>query len=248
MNGSNSVPMLALIVGGGCIGAFVIVRYLRGARALIAWALWLSAPFVALGFTLAAQLDPRLTQQQANYNFSFGFVLLSIFIAVPWLPANLVGGLIGLWLRKPVRPTVDPVTGQPLPDWRRPDDPMLSLDQLGALMRDAAALAGGDPARLPDLGPPPYNEGEYLNREGPDYVYGGFDRGHLSFHHRSSVADGILYRVFVDQAFLLATERLAGGPDADYAERLAAEMRAILATIDPAWGSQFAYERANPKR
>lgn len=70
--------------------------------ALIAWSVWLTAPFVVLALILAADIarDTALSSRQADYNFSFGFVLISILIAIPWLPTNLIGGLVGRRFRR----------------------------------------------------------------------------------------------------------------------------------------------------
>lgn len=259
MDQAEQFRVLALIVGAGLIGGFMVARNTRGLRALIAWSLWLALPFVVLGFILAMQIDPSWTQQQTSYNLGFGFVLISIIIAVPWLPANLVGGLVGLFFRKPVPVAVpfstpdwsDPVPDSGLPDWSKADDPSLSLGEIGDMMYGAAELAGIDPARLPHVGPIAGGEGEFLDRDKFDYIYMGLERGQPMFDHRSVVADELLYRVFVDQAFMLASNRLAEKrkaglrfPDSEYADRLAAEQAAILGDIDPAWERQFVHERA----
>ncbi len=250
---NDSLAVLALLVGGGLAGGFLIGRHLRGMRALLTWALWLALPFIALVFILAVQIDPRWTSQQASYNFSMGFVLLAIVIAVPWLPANLIGGLIGLLRRKPaaVPAGAGGVLVRPsqagLPDWSVADSPKLSLADLGERMRGLAERAGTDPTWLPHVLPSPIEEGLFLDRDKFDYIYFEIERGHVMFEHRSVIADELLYRVFVDQARFLAKGRLGQGDisEPDYAGKLAIEQQAILAQLDPAWGSQFAQVRAS---
>lgn len=250
--------ILALIVAAGFVGGLLVTSLASGMRRFCGWLLWLVLPFVVAAFLVAAGTYSTLNSDQASQNFSFGMALITSVVAVPWLLASLLGGLSGLLFRKrrpaplplPAR-LAEPLTDDGLPDWGEADNPPLSLDELGRMMHGAAELAAIDPEQLPDVGPVPGGEGEFIDRDKSHYIYMRLERGEARFDHRSVIADELLYRVFVDQAFALAASRLgklhgAGErfPDWEYAERLAAEQEAILADIDPTWGNQFAHERA----
>ena len=102
---SGELAFLALLVFFGLAGGFVLGRNARGARALAAWALWLPVPFIILAAVLFSQIDPTLSAERAGYDFAFGFVLVSILIAIPWLGASLAGALIGRAMRRRVPDT-----------------------------------------------------------------------------------------------------------------------------------------------
>ncbi|MCC6827561.1 MAG: hypothetical protein IT550_04960 [Novosphingobium sp.] len=97
---TGELGLLGLLVAFGLGGGVVLARNTRGLRALAAWALWLPVPFIILTFVLAGQADPTLSADRASYNFAFGFVLVSILIAIPWFGASLVGALIGWAMRR----------------------------------------------------------------------------------------------------------------------------------------------------
>jgi hypothetical protein len=214
--------------------------------------LWLPVPFVILAVILAGQSDPTLPQERASYNFSFGFVLVSFLIAIPWLVSNLVGMLIGRRLRKAppamaAAPYAAPPPADPdLPDWRRPDASLLGEPEIGARMREIAARAGIPERTLPWLAPPFDREGEFVFRDRFDYVYTAVERGAPLFEHRAAVADELLYMVFRDRAWMVAAGYVAdvGAPPEQDPDRIADRQQAILAGIDPRWGRQFALERA----
>lgn len=260
---NDILSILALIVGAGLVGGCMVVALTRGLRTVFGCLLWLALPFAVIAFLLAAQGDPTLPAERQSYNFSFGFVLISLIVAVPWVFANLVGGLFGLLFRRsapaaravPVEDfVVDPEDHGGLPDWSRADNPPLSLPELAELMHAAAELAGIAPARLPGIGPIAGGEGEFIDRDKFDYIYLGVERGQPMFDRRSAIADQLLYWIFVDQALMLASNRIAEQkragrsiPDSDYVGALANEQQAILGDIDPAWERQFAHERAQRK-
>lgn len=255
---SDGWGLLGLGVAVGLIGSFLVVRSTRGLRTVLGCLVWLAIPFVVLAFILVAESDASLSADRASYNFSFGFVLISLIIAVPWFLSNVLGGFLGLLLRKskPSEAPVVPVaTAGPadegLPDWSQADNPSLSLAELGEMMYAAADLAGVDHSRLPHVGPIAGGDGEWIDRDKFDYIYIGVERGQPMFDHRTVVADQLLYWVLRDAAFSLAANRLAERrsageriPDEEYANRLAIEQAAILGDIDPAWANQFAWERA----
>lgn len=132
------------------------------------------------------------------------------------------------------------------PDWRQYDQPSLSLDQLGALMRDIAVRARIPQRLLPHLGPIAGPEGTFLERDKFDYIYIGLERGVPMFDRREVIADKTMYQVFSDIAFGLAVNKLIeSGVSAATDEQIADERQAILARIDRRWGNQFALDRAH---
>jgi hypothetical protein len=129
-----------------------------------------------------------------------------------------------------------------LPDWNRADNPRLSLVALQAVLAEKAGKGGIDPALLPTFGLPVGGEGEFVFEDKFDFLYVGLERGQPLFEHASVVADRLCYYVLRDRAFALAANRIAGTPTELYTARLRDEQQAILATIDPRWGAQFAHE------
>lgn len=136
-----------------------------------------------------------------------------------------------------------------LPDWRHADTPLLSLDQLGALMREIAARAGVPEGVLPHLGTMSDGEGAFIDRGASYYRYVGLERGGVSFEHRTPAADRLMYLVFCDRSWMLAAGYIAGNPEPPEQdpERIAERQQAILASIDPRWGRQFARDRRRGK-
>lgn len=96
----GAIWVLALVVGAGLAGSFFVARRLSGWRAVFVWISWLMSPFALIALLLAVESYPTLPHDRASYNFAFGFVLLSIIVAIPWFPANLIGGLVGWRFRK----------------------------------------------------------------------------------------------------------------------------------------------------
>lgn len=96
----TSILVLGILLAAGLLGAFLIARYLSGGLAWAALLAWLILPFVILGAALVGGIDPTIEAERTQYNLSFGFVLFSILLAVPWLPANLIGALLGRRQRK----------------------------------------------------------------------------------------------------------------------------------------------------
>jgi len=247
---SGQWGLLLMLLAGGLLGGFLIGRNATGLRALGAFLLWLSVPFVILAFVLSASIDPTLEPERASYNFAFGFVLMSLLMAILWLPANLVGGIVGrsYRARRPEAPAnaaaaapVDPE----LPDWSRADNPPLSLAELGQRMHAIADRAGIRRELLPGVGPVTTREGSFLDRDKFDYIYIGLERGIPMFDRRTVVADRLLYHVFSDAAFGLALHQLIdeGTSPYDRDDLLEQRRQAILAGIDPRWGKQYALER-----
>lgn len=251
---------LALIAAAGLVGGFLIVRLTSGLGTVFGCLLWLLLPVAVIAFLLAAKSDMTLAPAQRSYNFSFGLVLVSLIVTVPWAIANALGGVIGLLFRKPnsagAAAPLDTFDSGPkrdtgLPDWSRADNPSLSLAELGELIAGAADLAGIDRECLPHVGPLAGGEGLFIDRDKFDYIYVGYERGQPMFDHRTVIADQLVYWVLRDAAFALAANRLAERrvrgeriDDADYADLLAAEQAQILGDVDPGWERQFVAERA----
>lgn len=236
---SGALGLLLLLIGMGVLGGlYIATAPATGTRLKLAWAMWLSVPFIIVAFAFGGE-----------------FVFVSILVAVPWLGANLVGWAIGrLFPRRRVSAVFagppKPIVRDGFPDWTRADDPSLSHAELGELMYAIADRAGVPRRVLPAIGPIAGGEGEAIDRDKFDYIYIGLERGQPMFDLRTVVADQLMYWVFRDRAWALASNRLANArqagerfPDHEYAGRLAEEQRAILAEIDPKWARQFDSER-----
>ena len=243
---------LVVIVVSGVIGSLLIMRHFPGRRALGAYILWLPVPFVVLALIIAANSDPTLTSSKATYNFQLAFVLASFAITIPWLGANLVGGILGRRTRKcPAVPTavagyVAPPADPDLPDWSHPDSPLHSEPEIGARMRAIAAQAGIPDRVLPSLTPPFGREGGFAFRDRFDYVYTALERGAPMFEHRTAVVDELLYLIFKDRSWMVAAGYVAdaGAPPERDSESIAQRQQAMLAGIDPRWGRQFVLDLA----
>ena len=131
-----------------------------------------------------------------------------------------------------------------LPDWSRPDDPLLSEKALGAVMREYAARAGIPEDVLPKMTRPSGGDGEYLHRDGETYAFSAWERGHVFDEHRDTIADRVLYRVLVARSYMSAYVAGIGADESTRAKRIAAEQERMLGAIDPRWARQFALDRA----
>jgi hypothetical protein len=241
--------MLVVIVVAGLAGGSLIRRNLCGRRAFGAWMLWLPVPFVILLVVLAVEIDPSLPPERASYNLSFGFVLVSILMAIPWFLANAIGAAVTrtrprladrvTQSRRAVSTT--PLPDPDLPDWSRADNPRLDYWQISALMREKAARAGIDPEALPHLSMPGNEDGEYLFLDKFDYLYVGIMGGKPQFEHATVIADRLLYYVFVDRAAVLAMQGIGSDRlgDPGVQEEIRLRQKAILARIDPRWARQY---------
>lgn len=243
----------AVIVVPGIVGSLLIMRHLPGRRALGAFILWLPLPYLVLAAIIGANLDPMLSQGQATYNFQLAFVLAAFVVTIPWLAANLVGGTIGRRMRgrpAPTSPVATPATASPphpdFPDWRHPDSPLLAEPEIAERMRAIAGRVGIPDHVLPTLAPPFGNEGEFVFRDRFDYIYTAREHGTALFEHAVAAVDQLLYLVFKDKAWMMASGYIggSGAPIEQDPVRIAEKQRAILAGIDPRWGRQFAREAA----
>ncbi len=250
---TNDVMLLVVLIAAGLPGALLIFRMLRGGAALLALLLWLTIPYIALAAMMLAELDMTLPPDRRAYNFQFGFVLFSLLLTIPWLLANVIGGVIGRLLRpavavaSPTLPTVPPVAPTPqdgVPDWAHPD--LQDIPAIGARIHAIADRIGVPATELPALMPPDGSDGDFVFRDKFEYIYLGIDRGQPCFEHITAVADELLYLIFRDRAYALAANRVAErrvGAEG-YVAELMREQQAIIAGIDPRWGSQFAHEQA----
>lgn len=252
---TGALVWLAVIVAAGVIGSMLIVRHLPGRRALGGFILWLPVPYLVLAAIIGANGDPTLSSSQATYNFQLAFVLASFVITIPWLIANLVGGLIGRrsrrnnpplpanWANVPARPPAD----NGYPDWSQGDSSSLSLADISELMRGIALRAGIEERWLPQVGGSTDDWGMFIDRDKFDFIYFELERGGMVFDLRTVVSDQLMYWVFRDRAHAEASNYLAHNPTTPdrYARLLADKQQEILASIDPRWAVQFAYERAH---
>jgi hypothetical protein len=120
------------------------------------------------------------------------------------------------------------------------------LIALGERMKDAARRMGIPERVLPRIAVPDAREGDFVFREGSDYVYCGFERGTQMFEHRASESDDLLYRVFCDRAWMHVYFGLKGqdlSPQEQTA-RLAAGQVELLGKADPRWAERAAQEAA----
>lgn len=244
---------LAGILATGVVGSLLIMRNLPGRRALGAFILWLPLPYLLVVAVIGANGDPTLSSSQASYNFQLAFVLAAFAITIPWLIANLVGGLIGRrmyrndpplpagWANVPARPRAD----DGYPDWSHGDSSSLSLADISELMRGIAAKADIEERWLPQVGGSTDDWGTFIDRDKFDFIYFELERGGMVFDLRTVVSDQLMYWVFRDRAYAEASTYLAHNPTTPdrYDRLLADRQQEILAGIDPRWAVQFAYER-----
>lgn len=239
----------AMVVGA--LGSALIARHGRGIRAAASYLLLTLVPYVGVIAIIAASMDRTLSPRQALYNGEMAFALFVIAFTIPWIVACAIGGLIGRKWRKSSAPMpsgavpfAQPIKG--FPDWHHADNPRLTLAQLDARIRDLAARHGFAAPLLPELHVPSSGEGPFIDVEKFDYVYGFYERGHLSSSFPSAIADEICYRVFYDLAFGKAMTVRSNGPDPalPYLVQVHLELDAILHRIDPRWAAQAVHERA----
>ncbi len=89
-----------LVAVVGLVGSFLIMRFTRGMRAVLGCMGWTVLPFVVIAFILAAERDATLSADRQHYGFWFGFVLLSLIVAIPWGAAGFVGAVLGAIFRR----------------------------------------------------------------------------------------------------------------------------------------------------
>lgn len=112
-----------LVAVVGLVGSFLIFRFTRGLRTVLGCMGWFVLPFVIIAFVLVAEQDASLSADRVQYNFFFGFALLSLIVAVPWLLANLVGAILGAIFRKgKPAPGYENIAAAPAEKHARPPD------------------------------------------------------------------------------------------------------------------------------
>ena len=235
----------------GALGSAWIARHLRGIRAAASYLLLTLVPYIGVIAIIAVSMDRTLSAKQAQYNGQVAFALFVIAFTIPWIVACAIGGLIGRKWRgaaatvpTSAAPSAPPVEN--LPNWHHADNPLLTLAQLDAKIRGLAARHGFAAPLLPELLAPSADEGAFIDVEKFDYIYGFYERGHISSSYPSAIADQICYRVFYDLAFSAAMTLRSDDPDPalPYLVQVHRELHAILHRIDPRWAAQAVHERA----
>jgi hypothetical protein len=247
---TGALLWLAALVVAGVVGSMLIVRNLPGRRVLGAFILWLPVPYLVLAAVIGANGDPTLNSSQATYNFQLAFVLAAFLITIPWVIANVIGGVIGGRQRRknPPLPANWANARRPVdsdyPDWSRSDGSS-SLADISELMRGIALRAGFEERWLPQVGGSTDDTGTFIDRDKFDFIYFELERGGMMFELRTVVADQLMYWVFRDRAYAKAATYMAHNPTtpARYDRSLADKQQEIIAGIDPRWAVQFAYER-----
>lgn len=119
------------------------------------------------------------------------------------------------------------------------------LEQAGAVIRAAAARMGLPEHLLPRMAAPSGSEGDFVYRDGADFVYCSLERGSRISEHRTTDIDELLYRIFRDRAWTRAYISLIGQdiPEQEHAARLAAGQLALLEKADPRWAERLRSER-----
>jgi len=108
-------------------------------------------------------------------------------------------------------------------------------------MTDAARRMDLPERLLPALALPSSREGDFIYRQGNEYVYASFERGSCLSEHRTTDLDDLLYRVFKDRAWTRTYMDLIGQdlPPEDHAARLTEGQLALLEKADPRWAARL---------
>ncbi len=110
-----------------------------------------------------------------------------------------------------------------------------------ALQGEAARRMDLPERLLPALSLPTSREGDFIYRQGNDYVYASFERGTCMSEHRTHDLDDLLYRVFKDRAWTrtyMDLMRQDLSPE-DHAARLAEGQLALLEKAEPRWAARL---------
>jgi hypothetical protein len=160
------------------------------------------------------------------------------------LAALVLALAIHNWPGRKRRPPVDDRTAAPLPVTGR-NDLAVSLPDLHAQMLAAARRMELPEHLLPRIAMPGGGEGDFIYRDGADFVYCSLERGSRISEHRTAEVDELLYRVFKDRAWTRTYVGLIGqdlSPE-DHAARLAEGQLALLERADPRWAERLRVER-----
>jgi len=112
-------------------------------------------------------------------------------------------------------------------------------------MEDAARRMDLPERLLPALGLPTSREGDFVFRQGHDYVYACYERGSRISEHRTEDLDDLLYHVFRDRAWTRTYMSLIGqdlSPE-DHAAKLAQGQEDLLERAEPRWAARLRAER-----
>lgn len=162
----------------------------------------------------------------------------------------LVGALvIHNWPGRKRSPPVDDRIAAPLPATGRSDFDV-SLPEVRSAMLAAASRMGLPEHLLPRIAAPSGGEGDFVYRDGADYVYCALERGSPISEHRTTDLDDLLYRVFRDRAWTRTYVGLIGQDlsEKDHAARLAEGQLALLEQADPRWAERLRAERLRAER
>lgn len=157
----------------------------------------------------------------------------------------LVGALvIHNWLGRRRSAAVDDRTVAPL-QTATATDISVSLPEVQARMMAAAVRMGLPEHLLPRIAMPGGGEGDFVYRDGADYVYCALERGSRISEHRTAEVDELLYRVFKDRAWTRTYVNLIGQElsEEEHAARLAEGQLALLEQADPRWAERLRAER-----
>lgn len=108
-------------------------------------------------------------------------------------------------------------------------------------MTDAARRMDLPERLLPALALPSSREGDFIFRQGNEYVYASYERGSCMSEYRTTDLDDLLYRVFKDRAWTrtyMDLMRQDLSPE-DHAARLAEGQLALLEKADPRWAARL---------
>jgi hypothetical protein len=119
------------------------------------------------------------------------------------------------------------------------------LDAVRSAMLAAAQQMGLPERLLPGFGSPSGGDGDFVYRDGAEYVYCAFERGARLSELRTADIDDLLYRVFRDRAWTRTYTSLIGQDlsEQDHAARLAEGQLALLQRGDPRWAQRLRTEQ-----
>lgn len=160
------------------------------------------------------------------------------------LAALVLALVIHNWPGRRRTPVTDDRTAAPSQTTARNDLPV-SLPEVRARMIAAAGRMGLPEHLLPRLAMPGGGDGDFVFRDGADYVYCTHERATRIAEHRTGDLDDLLYRVFRDRAWTRTYLSLIGQElsEEEHAARLAEGQLALLEKADARWAERLRAER-----